>query len=301
MSHFTCLVIGDNIENELAPYHEFECTGYNDKFVQDVDITDEFLNVMNDAHENDGDKFTYAIEYYGFEIVEGQEEVDTEGSHKFGYVIVNQDENGNPKIERVVRRTNPNAKWDWYQVGGRWTGFFKLKKGTSGDLGNPGLGASRPKKGYADSAHKGDIDWQAMRQSAIVEAGNTWDAVRKQAPMLWRSWNDIMKDYTQETIDLARNAYYSQEGIKLLRKDKVLMWVNDDVLVDRNTYCQQASDRAVVTFAVVKDGKWYERGEMGWWGVASNEMESSEWNKKFSDMIDDLPDDTLLSVVDCHI
>jgi len=22
---------------------------------------------------------------------------------------------------------NPNAKWDWYQLGGRWNGFFKMK------------------------------------------------------------------------------------------------------------------------------------------------------------------------------
>ena len=31
--------------------------------------------------------------------------------------------------EGVYRLTtyNPNSKWDWYEVGGRWTGYFKLK------------------------------------------------------------------------------------------------------------------------------------------------------------------------------
>ena len=41
MSHFTVLVIGDKVEEQLAPYHEFECTGYNDEYVQDIDITEE--------------------------------------------------------------------------------------------------------------------------------------------------------------------------------------------------------------------------------------------------------------------
>ncbi len=27
MSHFTVLVVGDNVEEQLAPFHEFECTG----------------------------------------------------------------------------------------------------------------------------------------------------------------------------------------------------------------------------------------------------------------------------------
>ena len=35
MSHFTVLVIGENIDQQLAPFHEFECTGTNDEFVKD--------------------------------------------------------------------------------------------------------------------------------------------------------------------------------------------------------------------------------------------------------------------------
>lgn len=35
MSHFTVLVIGPNYEEQLAPYHEFECTGCDDEYVQD--------------------------------------------------------------------------------------------------------------------------------------------------------------------------------------------------------------------------------------------------------------------------
>ena len=37
MSHFSVMVIGGNVEEQLQPYHEFECTGINDQYVVDVD------------------------------------------------------------------------------------------------------------------------------------------------------------------------------------------------------------------------------------------------------------------------
>ena len=41
MSHFNCLVVGEDVAALLAPYHEFECTGRNDQYVQDIDQTEE--------------------------------------------------------------------------------------------------------------------------------------------------------------------------------------------------------------------------------------------------------------------
>jgi len=43
MSHFTVLVIGDDYEKDLAPYHEYECTGIADEYVVYVDIMEEAL------------------------------------------------------------------------------------------------------------------------------------------------------------------------------------------------------------------------------------------------------------------
>ncbi|NCQ50294.1 hypothetical protein GW796_00025 [archaeon] len=28
---------------------------------------------------------------------------------------------------------------------------------------------------------------------------------------------------------------------------------------------------------VVKDGQWYQKGEMGWWGCSTDEMTQDEW------------------------
>ena len=57
----------------------------------------------------------------------------------------------------------------------------------------------------------------------------------------------------------------------------------------------------MVPYAVVKDGKWYQKGKMGWWGMSSNEMSQDKWNQKFWEMINSLDPETQLSLIDCHI
>jgi hypothetical protein len=40
---------------------------------------------------------------------------------------------------------------------------------------------------------------------------------------------------------------------------------------------------------------------MGWWGMVSGEKEQSNWNAEVADLLVDLPEDTLISLYDCHI
>ena len=52
MTHFTVLVVGPNPEQQLAPFHEFECTGKNDQYVQNVDVTEELRGEFASSTEN---------------------------------------------------------------------------------------------------------------------------------------------------------------------------------------------------------------------------------------------------------
>ena len=52
---------------------------------------------------------------------------------------------------------------------------------------------------------------------------------------------------------------------------------------------------------VTPDGEWVERGEMGWFGISSNEMYEDEWNAKFKEYLKTLGKDIILTQVDCHI
>lgn len=55
---------------------------------------------------------------------------------------------------------NPVSKWDWYLIGGRWTGMLILKEGCEGERGEPGL--MTPTSEYYDSALTADVDFEAI-------------------------------------------------------------------------------------------------------------------------------------------
>ncbi len=72
-------------------------------------------------------------------------------------------------------------------------------------------------------------------------------------------------------------------------------------------YCDQALAKDVTNlgelkfFAILKDGEWYEKGEMGWFAIVSNEKAAETWETEQKKLLADLPGDTLLTVIDCHI
>jgi hypothetical protein len=47
------------------------------------------------------------------------------------------------------------------------------------------------------------------------------------------------------------------------------------------------------------DSKWVARGDMGWWGVSSNE--NTSWDDEYQKALDAIPGDHWLTIVDCHI
>lgn len=267
MSHFSVLVIGDNVEGQLAPFQE---------------------NNMGDCPK----------QYLEFTADEDSEVDDITG--KKGYW------------------KNPNAKWDWYRVGGRWAGHFKLKDGATAPAPVPGyevkFGQELPEENTADVIRKRDIDFASMRADAAHDAAMEYDYIAgifgdlpPHAP--WSEFSDI------SNMDERRKTYRAQPRImawdtaaKAMTFDERrkapfdLSFGNaDDFLVSREQYIAAAVSRAGTTFAVLNDGKWHERGEMGWWACVSNEKDPETWCSMFQKLMDDLPDDTLLTVVDCHI
>lgn len=307
MSHFTVLVIGPDPEAQLAPYHEFECTGVDDQYVIDVDITEEVKEQIASARaegQSDAEALQDGLEYHGLideRVVEDETEVERDGAHKYGFAVVRDGE-----LIKAVNRTNPNKKWDWHELGGRWTGFFALKMGGAGVSGRPGLMTKAnidPTR--ADAALKRDIDFDAMRDMAELKARARYahfHEVIKGCP-----FPGTFKDFVtlvNEDYDQARKMYWAQPAMQALlavpgefpgRAEP------EDYAVTADEYARRARAKACSTFAVVKDGKWYERGSMGWWGCVSDEMDDDEWLTEFNRAIDDTPDDTLFSIFDCHI
>lgn len=405
MSHFTVLVIGDNFEKQLAPYHEFECTGQDDEYVQEIDKTEEAregfekdtermyrspAGELVDAYDvqfyrdptpeetkkigilagtgaghglawdsrdwGDGQGYRTKVhflpegweevrvsssetqtfaewckDYYGWETVEHEEQPDLGKTHKYGYVQL--DENG--EVVKCIDRTNPNAKWDWYLVGGRWTGFFPLKSGATGEKGEPGLMTDPAKPGTADAVRKGDVDFERARAEAEAKGRERfakWRPIFEKHGKPELSWSATIQKIDEEIAELEakgiaeekvphpdpdegrelyrsglvrhtwRQRYNEQPAIAAAR-DELSMWgcPVDEYGYDEDTYAQDCRNNALVPYALVKDGKWYGKGEMGWWGMSSDDKDEAEWAEEVSRLYDDLPPDTMLTLVDCHI
>jgi len=126
----------------------------------------------------------------------------------------------------IYSTRNPQSKWDWYEVGGRWAGSIKLKD----------------------------------------------DVETSETPNFSGGWPE-------------------EEMRKAIEEKRVDSAVKHEI----------ANLDSLTTFAVIKDGKWYARGEMGWWGAVSNPKEGDEWEKQIKQLLSEIPDETLITIVDCHI
>ena len=210
MSHFCTMVIGDDVENQLSPFEEKEVDRYV-KYTKEELIENqrkeinEYKNNFYDEYLKDPVTYEnkclgnhshlkYLKEEFPKKLLFTDEELYKEAI-KYEE-MENIGDNG-----ELYSTYNPNSKWDWYQVGGRWGKKLETKKGN------------------CDSAIKKDI-----------------------------------------------------------------LNISD-----------------IHTFAILKDGKWYEKGKMGWWGFVSDKKEENEWEEQFRKLIDNLPNETLITIVDCHI
>ena len=378
MSHFSVMVIGQDVEKQLAPYHEFECTGTVDEYVQTIDKLEEtkagyeadtstYLLSPNgelvspyddrfyrDPTEEEAKQIAISsqdrgLSYYGRDwgdgqgwrhkvkyIPEGWEQVErpvSEAKTLLEYILDDHGDdfpilkegdqpdlhdrckwgwlrvNAAGEVIEHTGRTNPNKQWDWYQVGGRWSGFLKLKQDAEGRLGQRGLMGSCANggKGRADVALKGAIDLEGMRSEAAIEAAANWDKAAEAkiaagfaADTTWDAW-PLVRERHPGNIQAARDEYHSQAAMKAVGKALDLWSGADNYLVPRDEFIQQARDKALACFALVKDSQWFAKGEMGWFGMSTDDMSQAEWNRKVNELLDELPDDALITIVDCHI
>lgn len=300
MSHFTVMVIGENPEKQLAPYDEsISVPPYENGVVTDEDIQS-FTEYYTKKNPEDSTlSFEELYEKYGEEW--------NGGSWKKG-------EDG---VLHDYSTYNPKSKWDWYSVGGRWTGYFKLKDGCNGELGVSGVSGNKPRPNHADEILKGDIDIEVMKIEAHAKATEEYEKVLNAfggvIPKDDFSWGSLF-DGTNNDIpaDVRREKYSNQPSqlkIAEVRQNgsnevkELLGWgfELDDYQCTKEEYANRASNDVITPFAFVKDGVWHEKGKMGWFACVSDEKEATEWASEFITMFESLPDDTLITVYDCHI
>jgi hypothetical protein len=264
MTHFTVMVIGDDVDGLLEPYNEnIETEERIDRTADEVhadflNCKEEYLLRKKSGKElSDFQKYTLKLKKENPEWVEqwcGQE-VDEDGNTLTNY--------------------NEDSKWDWYVIGGRWMGSLILKPGEEGELGER-MFANKDMEipdNRADCARKGQIDWEAMNQQAREQAGRDWDELFDPNP-----------DHCE----------YRPEYVEEQRKKHLEMYKTKEEYVKR---------RGIWTpYAVLSDCGWHATGDMGYWGMSSDETEDRDrFDQEFIKLLAEYDDDEMITMVDCHI
>lgn len=229
MSHFSVLVLhtkDDSFEDLLAPFNE------------NLEV-EPHLYI---PHEKAVEEMEQALATLKPEIQEKYQlmsETDRLRAY-FGRII---DEEGN-----IWSTYNPQSRWDWYSVGGRWGKHpIPLKDGSS-----------------AVECPVSEIDFE-VDQEEYDEALKHWS----------------------ELTETDENGLLKSEYFKIRYKDA-------------ETYARsqsQFSTHAIVT----PDGKWVEKGKMGWFAYCSaTPEEEREWDANYEALVMKYKD-CVATFVDCHI
>ena len=285
MSHFTVMVVTDTSAEEelnaaLQPFHEYECTGTEDEYVFHADMSDEVNEHMNTAvyagkRKEGGDwDYEYNKENADKNLIDHTQSTflkyyemagisqDKAVDDYFGY---------DKKDGKYVSYTNPNAQWDWWIVGGRWKGLLKAKEGADAKFGETGLMGSSYSNTGVDGCKACELDMDSMRIEAMEHRKSQWLKFHAEP----EKSNDKM--FRQYICGLPP----AEECDSL------------EALLARPWHFS--------TYALVMDGKWYQKGEMGWWGMSSNEKDQGDWDAEFTALLQSLGDNKYITIVDCHI
>lgn len=335
MSHFTCLVVGnDSLEKYLAPFQEqLEDNLSNKEFFVFKSVEEEYFEEYNTKtveviEEYDGSRFSkYADKYrivdkstFRNEYSYPQNAKEISIPFKEFYPTFEQFMNdwcgySSKNFEHDVYGyyENPNAKWDWWKIGGRWNGFFKAKCINENTYVSKMVDKwiDNEPKFDSDQLLKGNIDFDFMKNKAKQDAISLYDKIYNKCKHLPypQSWKEVVtymksKNYTH---DMARNYFHGQEAIFVLKEIPELKWYmsfNNFLLgksweESRELYINYCIKTCFIPYAILYNGNWMSRGDMGWFGISSNENDN--WDDFANDFIQNLPDDIMVTLVDCHI
>ena len=187
---------------------------------------------------------------------------------------------------------NPDGQYDWCVVGGRWANQVLVKANVEDIVENDSIFRDIDKKPFApkgykwvSGAKKCDIEWELMKKIAIKE----------NVRMYYKS----KKIFNEANLP---NNLYKIVDNKLLYWDSIA-YIQGETLKEfcvRNGLYNSKYYIDCYAFVDAND-EWNSKGDMGWFGISSNEKENIEWTKEVSGFIENLNNDDYVIFVDCHI
>lgn len=283
MSHFTVAVITadkNKIEEMLAPYSEnLEVEPYIERTKKEIIEKAKKRKEDFFKEQKEGKKLSdWQLKYINAETDEELYQAEIDEYEQY-------DEDGNE-----LSTYNPNSKWDWYSVGGRWRNSLLTKKDNEDvisetsleDLINQGSNLRKETPiGYkwVDGAKIKDIDFKKA-----IEFKNTYN----KAIRFWEIYVEGKEPITEE----------EKENIKfeLYKKEYYIKRYGT-----KENYANMES--IFSCWALLDETGWYEKGKMGWWTMNDSTRDSEKlFIEKFTETINKPENqDKYLIIVDCHI
>jgi hypothetical protein len=276
----------------------------------------------------------WLVDREGRRVVERGSTPDLIEEHKYGYVLLDADGN----VKKIIKRTNPNGKWDYWTLGGRFSGRLVPGYDARKDPENKekcrscdGRGKENAKKtckrcdgtglelkwpsdwrNVGNCSKVADFDIDAAQIANELARGRSWDEFERrydEAPVHGLGFSEALRAF-----DAALREFKADPGptgvsgrmeadakVSALRSALSFALFDgiDSKDWDRNAYAVKA--KGINAYAVVHDGVWTQRGDMGWFGMASDEMDEDDWNDQVERLVRSLPKEAWLSIVDCHV
>lgn len=251
MSHYAVLVLHEeeqNIEDMLAPYNEnLEVEPYLKYTI------DEGLKYVKEEYVPYND---YMKDYSDKQLIEWLSKND-------GYIL---------RPDGFYTTYNPNSKWDWWQIGGRFSSKLVLT-----DEAVKTKYPNYSDYSYTSSAPLSCIEW-------------FHPLTEEEKNKIRRKWEIYIYNYPlKEGEEKDKYFFYNSEYYKARYKD-----VETDIKLQEMTRFY-----AIVT----PDGMWHAPAQMGWFGCSLGKPdEELEWDLNFyNNFIKDADKNLIATVVDCHI
>jgi hypothetical protein len=209
---------------------------------------------------------------------------------------------------------NPDSKWDYWRIGGRWGGYFRYRDGCRDHVIKPERGWDSPEVIAPDTCNGGPksaLDLDRMREDKADDARRDYakfhDLVEGTPEALpFRVFADNISPESGYGIDRARKEYRSQPRVERIKGSEFNYFGSDaieDLQQPERVYVDKQRAGAVPGYALLTlDGKWMAPGRMGWFGMSSeSESDLIGYWEVANAYLDSVPESTWLVVVDCHI
>ena len=186
---------------------------------------------------------------------------------------------------------NPNAFWDWYQIGGRWPNLFLVKEA-------------------CEECSEGEYSWICQGHKPISPQGYKWVCAARKKDIAWQIMQDWKVKTESERYETYKNIFETGEipaGIACHITEKGIIDFSSFLYIKDESLEEYLSRRGFISqykypniaYAFLKDGEYHSQDQ--YCSNQAYEEKWTEWHKILDAYIRSIPEDTVMVGVDCHI